>query len=137
VGYNFIGFYNDAYKISNAYITASNGQEHQWNKLTTAAYFKVTPISGSSPPVVVGGRGKGRDGGISTAVISMYDNCNKSWMNVGSLSSARSHATVVTVHDNAIIVIRGCTKVKTIADCELSSLTVVELGQAELLCLLV
>jgi len=129
VGYHFNGIHNDAYKIPVANITASNSQEHQWTKLTATAHFKVIPVSGSSPPVIVGGW----DGGISTAVISMYDNCNKSWMNVGSLSSARSHVAVVTVQDNAIIVIGGCTKGKTIADRESSSLTVVELGHVELL----
>jgi len=107
-----------------SYITASNGQNHQWTKLTATTHFGIAPVSGSSPPVVVGGRGKGRDGRISTAVISMYDNCNKSWMNVGSLSSVRSHVAIVTVHDNAIIVIGGCTKGKTKADRKLSSLTV-------------
>jgi len=135
VGYHFNGLHNDAYKIPVANITASNGQKHQWIKLTAAAHdhFKVTPISGSSPPLVVGGQGSGRDDGIPTAVISIYDNCNKSWMNIGSLSSARSYVAVVTVHDNAIIVIGGCTKGKHKADRKSSSLTVVELGHAELL----
>jgi len=134
VGYNLDESHNDSYKIPVANITASNGQKHQWNKLTATAHFKVAPISGSSPPVVVGGQGSGRDGCIPTAVISMYNNCNKSWMNIGSLSSARSYVGVVTVHNNSIIVIGGCTKVRTMADRELSSLTIVELGHAELLC---
>jgi len=127
LGYN--GIHNDAYKIPVANITASNGQEHQWTKLTATAHFRIALVSGSSPPMVVGGRD---DGGVPTAVISTYDNCNKSWMNVGSLSFARSYVAVVTVHDNAIIVIGGCTNGKHKANRKLSSLTVVEMGHAEL-----
>ena len=63
----------------------------------------------------------------------MYDNSNKSWKKIGSLSSARSGVAVAAVYNNAIIIIGGCTKGDTTANAEPSSVTVVELGQAELL----
>ena len=67
---------------------------------------------------------------IPTADIKMYDISNKSWKKIGSLSSARSRVAVAAVYNNAIVVIGGCTKGN---DAKSSSLTVVELGQAELL----
>ena len=67
----------------------------------------------------------------ATADIKMYDNSNKSWKKTGSLSSTRSCAAVAAVYNNAIIIIAGFTKGGSNA--ESSSVTVVELGQAELL----
>ena len=71
--------------------------------------------------------------GTTTTDIKMYDNSNKSWKKIGSLSSARSGVAVAAVYDNAIIIIGGCTKGGGMATCKSSSVTVVELGQAELL----
>ena len=61
----------------------------------------------------------------------MYDNSNHLWWSVGSLSSARHLVAIAAVDDNAIVVIGGCTKGKP--ERHSSSLTVVELGEAELL----
>ena len=63
----------------------------------------------------------------------MYDNSNKSWKKIGSLSSARSDVAVVAVYNNAVVVIGGYTKGDTVANRQSSSMTVVELGQAALL----
>ena len=139
VGYNSkkIKINNGAYKIPVANITASIDQQHnsdtptKWTKLTAADHWATTLVPSSFPPVVVGGEDK--TGTISTADIKMYDNSNKSWKKIGSLSSARSEVAVAAVYNNAIIVIGGCTKGDTIANAESSSLTVVELGQTELL----
>ena len=52
---------------------------------------------------------------------------------IGSLSSARSRTTVAAVYNNSMIIIGGCTKANTAAIAELSSVTIVELRQVELL----
>ena len=129
--------YNGAYKIPVANITASIDQQHnsdhdqhpptKWTKLTPTDHWDTAIVPSSSPPVVVGG-----DDGGTTADIKMYDNSNKSWKKIGSLSSARCTA-VAAVYNNAIVVIGGCTKGDTAANADSSSLTLVELGQAELL----
>ena len=120
------------YKIPVANITAPNHNSNRstkWTELAKPATHSLTDlVPNIFPPVVVG-----EIGTIPTADIKMYDNSNKSWKKVGSLSFARSKATVATVYNNAIIVIGGCTKGDTIANRNSSSLTVVELGQAELL----
>ena len=126
-----------AYKIPVANITASVDQQHntdtstKWTELTVADHWYTALVPSSSPPVVVGG--DDTTGTIPTADIKMYDNSNKSWKKIGSLSSARSRVAVAAVYNNAIIVIGGCTRSDTLANVRSSSLTVVELGQAELL----
>ena len=128
-----------AYKIPVANITISIDQQHnsdiptkwtKWTKLTKADHKFTTLVPSSSPPVIIGGVDTK---GIPTADIKMYDNSNKSWKKIGSLSSARSGVAVAAVYNNAIVVIGGCTKGDTTANADSSSVTLVELGQAELL----
>ena len=132
-----IKVYESAYKIPVANITASIDQQQnsdtptKWTELTAADHWSTALVPSSSPPVVVGG--EDTTATILTADIKMYDNSNRSWKKIGSLSSARSCATVAAVYNNAIVVIGGCTKGGCVANGKSSSLTVVELGQAELL----
>ena len=129
--------YNGAYKIPVANITVSIDRQHnsdtptKWTALNLYDHWDTALVPSSSPPVVVGGRDHIDDGGTPTADIKMYDNSNKSWKKIGSLSSARSWVAIAVVYNNAIVVIGGCTKVDTLANAKSSSLTVVE--QAELL----
>ena len=122
-------------RIPVANITASIDQQQNrdtltnWTKLTISDYFCTALVPSSSSPVVVGGI----DGTISTADIKMYDNSSKSWKKIGSLSSARSRVAVAAVYNNAIIIVGGCTTGGSLVNAESSSVTVVELGQAELL----
>ena len=131
VGYGGIDI--KPYKIPVAHITASIDQQHnsdtptKWTELTAADHWHTALVPSSSPPVVVGG--EDTTGTIPTADIKMYDNSNKSWKKIGSLSSARTRVAVAAVYNNAIAVIGGY----TIANDKSSSLTIVELGQAELL----
>ena len=71
----------------------------------------------TSPPVVVGGENEAY---ATTADIKMYDNSNKSWKKIGSLSSARSGVAIATVYNNAVVVIGGCTKGDTKSNCDSS-----------------
>ena len=82
--------------------------------------------------MVVGGHD---DDGTTTADIKMYNNSNKSWKKIGSLSSARTEVAVAAVYNNAIVVIGGCTNGGSLTNAKSSScsVTVVELGQAKLL----
>ena len=93
--------YKGFYKIPVANITASIDQQHNsdtptdWTKLTVDRWDTVL-VSSSSPPMVVGG--EDTTGTIPTADIKLYDNSNKSWKKIGSLSSARSRAAVAAVY---------------------------------------
>ena len=137
VGYHHTNIrYKSAYKIPVANITASIDRHNsdtptKWTELTMADHWHTALIPSSSPPVVVGG--EDTTSTIQTADIKIYDNSNESWRKIGSLSSPRSIAAVATFYNNAIIIIGGWVKQDTTANAESSSVTVVELGQAELL----
>ena len=123
------------YKIPVANITAPNHNSDtptEWTKLTAPIHLYTNLVPNTSPPVVVGGE-DATGTTVPTADIKMYDSSSKSWKKIGSLSSARCDVAVETLCNNAIVVIGGCTKGNTIANARSSSLTVVELGQAELL----
>ena len=130
-----MNWYKDGYKIPITNITSSIDQQHnsdtpiKWTELTAADHYNTSLVPSSFPPVVVGGS----ISGTTTADIKMYDNSNKSWKKIGSLSSARCSVAIAAVYDNAIIIIGGYTKEGSVANAKLSSVTVVELGQAELL----
>ena len=131
--YNPIGICKQFYRIPVANITApshNSDRSTKWTELTTPTHCFTDLVPNTSPPVVVGGEDITCT--IPTADIKMYDNSNKSWKKIGSLSSARSRVAIAAVYNNAIVVIGGCTKVDTLVNCKSSSLTVVELGQAEL-----
>ena len=125
------------YRLPVGNITASIDRQHnsatssRWTELTAATHLYTALVPGSSPPVIVGGWNH-RDK-TSTADIKMYDNSDYLWRSVGSLSSARYLVAVAAVDDNAIVVIGGCTRGGCRAERTSSSLTVVELGEAELL----
>ena len=125
----------NAHKIPITDVTASIDQQHnrdiptKWTELTATDHWFTALVPSSmslSTPMVVGGHDDG-----TTADIKVYD--NKSWKKIGSLSSARSQVAVAAVYNNAIIIIGGYTNGDGIANRDSSSVTVVELGQVELL----
>ena len=126
----------NAYTISVDDITRSGDQQQtsatptKWVTMTLATHWNTALVPSSSPPVVVGGDD---EDDIPTSDIKMYDDHNKSWRKIASLPSARARVAIATINNNAIIVIGGHTKGSSIENAVLSSLTTVELGQAELI----
>ena len=126
-----------AYKIPVNEITRLGDQQQisgtpmKWITMTPATHWSTALVPSSSPPVVVGGDDD--SGTIPTSDIKMYDDSNKSWRKIASLPSARARVAIATINNNAILVIGGCTKVDTIDNANSSSLTTVELGQAQLI----
>ena len=125
--------HKEAYKIPVISITSSLEQKHQgtneWIELPPTSYYYNSLIPNSSPPVFVGGEDKQ---GVQSSNVSMYDSYSNSWRYVDSLSSPRSSVAVATIDDYSIIVIGGYTKGHSTTAAKLSSLPVVEIGQAEL-----
>ena len=125
--------HREAYKIPVISIISSLEQKHQgtnkWVDLPPSSYYYSTLIPNSSPPVFVGGEDKQ---GVQSSNVSMYDSYSKSWRYVDSLSSPRSGVAVATIDDYSIIVIGGYTKGHSTTAAKLSSLPIVEIGQAEL-----
>ena len=138
MGYsNQIGYrYNAVYKIPVNDITALFNQEtkstevnSKWRKLAATKNFATATVPGSSPPAVVGGD---KDPNIPVADIEIYDISTDSWKTIGSLPSGRSYPVVAAVTNNTIIVIGGCVVSDTMVNCKFTSMTKMEMGQAEL-----
>ena len=125
-----------AYKIPVDDITRSGKHQKtsetstKWITMTNDTHWYTALVPSSFPPVVIGGEDQS---GTPTSDIKMYDDSSKSWKNISSLSSARSDVAIATVNNNAIIVIGGYTKGGTEDDCKSSSVTTVDLGQAQLI----
>jgi len=123
------------YKIPVDDITRSGDQQQisdtptKWITMADTTHWVTALVPSSSPPVVVGGCDQSD---TTTSDIKMYDDSGKSWKNISSLSSARSCVAIATVSNNAIIVIGGYSKGGSGDNHLSSSLTTVELGQAQL-----
>ena len=120
--------YNGAYKIPIASIILPSDQQHNSDipiKWTADYHWESTLVPDLTQPVVVGGE----DTNGTTADVKMHNDSYKSWKKIGSMSFARSLVAVAAICDNAIIVIGGY----RVSEVRTSSLTLVELGQAELL----
>jgi len=138
VGYTNSNIKRDinAYKIPVDDITRSGDQQQtsdtptKWITMTNDTHWCTALVPSSSPPVVVGGSDQSSS---ATSDIKMYDNSSKSWKNISSLSSARSRVAIAAINNNAIIVIGGYTKGGSIDNRNSSSVTAVELGQAQLI----
>jgi len=128
--------YTCAYKIPVDDITRSGDQQQtsdtptKWITMTDATHWFTALVPSSSPPVVVGGDDQS---GTTTSDIKMYNDSSKSWKNISSLSSARGGVAIAAVNNNAIIVVGGYNKGGSMDNRRSSSLTTVELGQAQLI----
>ena len=128
---------NNTYKIPVDDITRSGNQQQtsdtptKWITMTNAACYNTALVPSSSPPVVVGGN----QSSAPTSDIKMYNDSSKSWKNISSLSSVRCAVAIAAVNNNAIIVIGGYTTKggDNARSPSLTTLTTVELGQAELI----
>ena len=126
------------YKMPVADITSPVKQHTTWTKVTPTSSRDVALVPNSSPPIVIGGHMRrssqeaNKDISLrkydAIANIEMYDNSSKCWKKIDLLTFARTATRVAAVGNNAIVVIGGCTDANNFA----SSITTVELGQAEL-----
>ena len=111
------------FKIAINAVTISNGKQASWDQVTPEFQWNTTPLPNSSPLLVIGGNNDHQ----TTADIKMYNATSKEWKKVDSLTFSRTLPAVAMVGDNAIFIMGGYT------DVDLSSSTVVEMGQVELL----
>ena len=122
-----------AYKIPVTSITSFLEQKQQetnkWINLPATYYYYTSLVAGSSPPVFIGGEDRQ---GVMSSNISIYDSFSNSWRYVDSLSNPRAGVAVTIIGDHSIIVVGGYTKSGSSTAAKLSSLPLVEIGQAEL-----
>ena len=128
-----IGYWVESLAIDNSVfqMLMHHTEFYSWTQLPSVVRYgsRVTPIFQCHQPVVLGGY----EGELTTSDMKVYDDSDGSWKVIGSLSFARCAASAVSVNDTAIIVIGGCVKGHSRPAAMSSSLTTVELGQAELI----
>ena len=100
--------------------------ELQWLCMGTHEISPLAPSSSLS--VVVGGNDD-----ISTSDIKIYHDSSKSWKKTASSPFAKTEVAIAKINKNFIIAIGGCANRKTVATANISSLTTVELGQAQVI----
>ena len=129
---------NDAYKIPLVEVVPSidqlNISDHgvaKWNKMTPTNHWFTALVPSSLPPLVVGGWEKGST--ATTANINTYEYPQQLWEKVGTITFPRSLVAVASISDCAIILIGGYTKGGSLANANSSTVTTVELGQAEII----
>ena len=129
VGYAYAnGYGSGSHKIPVATISSLSSSDQvasQWEKLPPCLHYYTTAIPSSNPPLIIGGNVKG----VLTSDISLYNASKKSWIQVDSLSSARTNVGVATINSNTIIVVGGYTKGGNIASVLSSSQPIVEIGR--------
>jgi len=144
-GYLYIvGFYNSdrvfSKKVYNIMInditesfyseTKSNATDPacKWSKLTSTQWKNTAVVSIACQPMTFGGISS-----VTSASINKYDEDSKSWKKIGSMTSEKAGMAVATLNNNAVVIIGGYTKGDSVARIKSTSLTTVELGQAEVL----
>ena len=114
--------------ISSAALLTSNQTAH-WTKLPPAPHFDTAIIPNCSPPVIIGGHDKQY---VPTVDIKVLDVPNNSWKKIASLTTARSHTTVVPINHDCILVIGGFTGGRNPKEAKAHSISRVEKGSVRL-----
>lgn len=134
VGYsNQDGSFRNVYMIPAGSIASplNTGNFKSWNKLKRSSYHATALVPGLPSPVTVGGHCVvDKTHSVSITDICIYDEDADSWKQVDKLSSPRSDPAVVTVSNNAIVVIGGSVRQRDMTGTK--CLSTVELGQAKL-----
>ena len=98
----------------------------KWHQLADAPYWKTALVPNTSPPVIIGGSNEQ----VNTVNdITIYDDTSNKWNKISSLP-INCACTTVAVINQSIIVMGGCSDVKTIETCGATALSDVNVGQS-------
>ncbi|XP_065893295.1 uncharacterized protein [Dysidea avara] len=97
-----------------------------WSKLPSIPLTRAG-VASTCPILIAGGSFKG----VITSNIFIYDSHDQIWTKVASLTSPRSNVAIATINNTTIMVIGGYSKGGSAEAAAESSLTTVELGEAE------
>ena len=97
-----------------------------WTKKPATPVARVGMAS-IYPPIIAGGSLKGN----LTSDVFICDTHNRLWKKVASLTSPRANVAIATINNTTIMVIGGYSKGGSVEAAAESSLTTVELGEAE------
>ena len=124
--------HRNVYQLQASILASSSNQSFQvdnysWTKRPATPFARVGMAS-LYPPMIAGGSLKGK---LSSDVFA-YDTQNCLWKKVGSLTSPKASVAIATISNTTIMAIGGYSKGGSIEAAAESSLTTVELGEAEI-----
>ena len=107
-------------------LTSSTDKDNtKWHQLAPAPYWKTALVPNTSPPVIIGGH----DEQVNTVNdITTYDDTSNKWNKISSLPINCAFTTVAVINQ-CIIVMGGCSDVKTRETCYATALSDVNVGQ--------
>ena len=135
VGYSGDLRYSTVYQTTTQEVISSLNQPlstgavtRQWQELSAATHWCTATVPYSNPPVIIGGKSHGNQGGAPTSDISLYDSSKNLWKKVDSLTTERMATGVSLINNNTIIIIGGTTRGESVEAARASCLTTVEIG---------
>ena len=107
-------------------LTSSTDKDNtKWHQLAPAPYWHTALVPNTSPPVIIGGK----DEQVNTVNdITIYDDTSNKWNKTSSIPINCANTTVAVIN-HCIIVMGGCSDVKTTETCNATTLCDVNVGQ--------
>ena len=107
-------------------LTSSTDKDNtKWHQLADAPYWKTALVPNTSPPVIIGGEDK-QDNTVND--ITIYDDTSNKWNKISSLPINCAYTTVAVINQS-IIVMGGCSDIKTRETANATALSDVNVGQ--------
>ena len=105
-------------------LSSTDKDNTKWHQLADAPYWYTALVPNTSPPVIIGGSD---EQGTTVNDITIYDHTSNKWNNISSLP-INCALTTVAVINQSIIVMGGCSDVKTTQTCYATALSDVNVG---------
>ena len=102
----------------------SSANDNKWHQLTDTPYRRTTVVPNTSPPVILGGEDKQ---GNTVNNIAIYDDRQNEWNKISTIPIKCAYTTVAIINQS-IIVMGGCSDVKTDETRNATALSDVNIG---------
>ena len=107
-------------------LTRSTDKDNtKWHQLAPAPYWRTALVPNTSPPVIIGGSDKQYN---TVTDITIYDDISNKWNKISSLPINCAYSTVAVINQS-IIVMGGCSDIKTNETANATALSDVNVGQ--------
>ena len=105
-------------------LSSTDKDNTKWHQLAPAPYWNTALVQNTSPPVIIGGEDKQYN---TVNDITIYDDTSDKWNNISSLPINCAWTTVAVINQS-IIVMGGCSDIKTAETANATALSDVNVG---------
>ena len=107
-------------------LSSTDKDNTKWHQLANTPYWNTALVPNTSSPVLIGGSVEQDINTVND--ITIYDHANNKWIKISSLPIDCAWTTVAVINQS-IIVMGGCSDVKTDETCDATALSDVNVGQ--------